>query len=130
MSDGRNLGFWPTIFKIYHDRYRCSGKAVQALRISGPLQKEHVRMALVRLMKRHPLLRSKIVDPGGAFYQFEPICDVNGDSGGVYPDLPLYVVQRESSSHWIKAVEEELNRDFDAGSSWLWRVTLLLSNGG
>jgi hypothetical protein len=130
MSDGRNLGFWPTIFKIYHDRYRCSGMTVQALRLSGPLEKEHVRMALVRIIKRHPLMRSKIVDPGGPYYQFEPICHVDDDSAGQFPELPLYVVRRESSLHWLTAVEEELNRDFEAGSLWLWRVILVLSGGG
>lgn len=130
MSDNKNLGFWPTICKIYHDQYRCSGMAVQALRVSGPLQKEHVQKALVRILKRHPLLRSKIVDPRGSFYQFEPICDINGDSTGQLPDLPLYVVQRENSSHWITAFQEELGRDFDTGSPWLWRVILLLSSSG
>jgi len=126
MPDIGRLGFWPTICKIYHDKYRCSGMVFQVLRVEGPLTPGMVRKGLSWLQRRHPLLRAHLADDD-RYYRFQIAPDKNGEVDGEIPEVPLRVVNRVDDSQWKTIIEDESSRDFDPASQVLWRTIFIHS---
>jgi len=126
IPDIGRLGFWPTVCKIYHDNYRCSGKVFQVLRFEGVLTPGIVRKALYWLQRRYPLLRAHFVDDA-RYYRFQVSECNNVKADERAPDVPLRIVNRTDDSQWEMIIEDEFSRDFDPHSQVLWQTIFLSS---
>jgi hypothetical protein len=73
-------------------------------RIRGQVTESMVRDAVSKMQKRHPHLRSRIVD------------DEKGNpwlTSDEAAELPVETMQRESDDHWIRVVQEQCQIPFD-----------------
>jgi hypothetical protein len=89
---------------------------VIVLRIEGELAPATLRAALDTLQRRHPLLRTTVIDVGGKpFFQF--------DAAG---PIALETSERPAPDSWIAVAEEELARRLDLVKGPLLRCRYLL----
>lgn len=93
---------------------------VGVIELETGINRNHLRFALDRAQRRHPLLRVRIVERKGRFFYSQD--DV--------PRIPLEIVDRRSNDHWREIAEVELNRRFDCETGPLMRCTLLESAPG
>ncbi len=77
------LGYWPTVQTLYHQGWGGAGTLVQVARVAGPLGPQLLADALAGLVRRHPLLRARIVE---TVHGFAYVADEPG-AGGVPPAL-------------------------------------------
>ena len=93
-----------------------SFNGVQVVTLRGPIDDQLLKVALKRLQQRHPLLRVRVVgdDKNPSF--------TDEDAG----PIPLWVVRRQSDTHWQKLVETELNHRFAPSADSLTRCVLVL----
>lgn len=129
MIDSVPLGFWPTINKIYHDCYRCSGQSLAALRIDGPLNAATLAQCLSLLQNRHPLLQALIAE-SSAGYTFTRTAWLALSPDGRRAAVPLQVIARRNEDHWKEVARTEIDRDVAAGAHCLWRTVALQDAAG
>lgn len=129
MSDSVPLGFWPTINKIYHDRYRCSGQSLAALCVDGPLGAAPLAQCLFLLQNRHPLLQALITEStAGCTFTRAAWLALPPDARPA--TVPLQVIERRSEDHWKEVAHTEIDRDAAAGAACLWRAVALQDSAG
>lgn len=85
-------------------------------RIRGRTSPHLLREALSAARKRHPLLATRIADPG----PWQAWLTTDG-----VPDPELRVVKATTPDHWTRTVEEELKRPFDTGTGPLTRFVMV-----
>lgn len=97
----RNLGKFETAAAISGEH--AVWNIVGVLLIEGLPSIETIRQALDILQAKHPFLNVRLIKQDGNHF-FE--------SGGI-DSIPLNVIDRESSDHWVNVAEDELNYKFD-----------------
>lgn len=70
-----------------------------ALHLTGPMDGHLLERALALVQERHPLLRARVDDSGTPAYT---------EDGGA--PIPLSVEPRRDASHWLEALEADLNQ--------------------
>ena len=93
---------------------------VFAVRVSGRLSPERMRLALDTVQAKHPLLRARISWRRGRPY-FE---------SGTVGEIPVRVLERRSEDDWQRVTEAEWGLPFDAGRGPLARVVWVRSGEG
>ncbi|MFU1858503.1 condensation domain-containing protein [Sphingobacterium sp. NGMCC 1.201703] len=75
-------------------------------KIQGKIAEEHIRNALVKIQRKHPLLRSviEIIDAKQPHFVVKECME----------SIPLHVIQRQTDMDWLTASEREWYRPFKA----------------
>lgn len=123
MAISRELGFWEAMCEILHDQFCGTTTGSIVLRVRGPLDESVLRTGLEAMLRRHPLMRARLL-----------VDDRTGASSLHVDDEPgapaLRVVTRTDDTHWERVNEDELSVTFSTGQHYLWRAVLVRDEGG
>lgn len=109
----RELGAFETALALT-DEY-SPFNVVATVRLAGGPAPDTLQRVLEVLQRRHPMLAVRVtVTSGGRRFE----------SAGT-PAIALEVIRRVDDEHWIRVVEEELNRRVDTGTGPLFRCRYL-----
>ena len=109
----RELGIFERALVI-SDR-RAPFHSVYVLRLETPPPSPVVGKTLKFLQKRHPFLRTSLLQEKGKYY-FSSLLE---------PILPFRVLPRWNDTHWIKVTEVELEAHIERAGDPLFRCTYL-----
>lgn len=98
------------------DRY-APFHSVYVLRIEAPPPSQYLGRALKFLQKRHPFLRTCLLQENGRTFFSEL----------VEPVVPFRVLPRWNNDHWVKVAEVELDARIESNTSPMFRCTYLYS---
>ncbi len=93
----------------------ASTNFVMVAEVGGAIDEARLRAALGRVARRHPMLRARVdARPRRPVFRF-----------GGEARVPLQVLARASEHHFVRVVEDELNRSVPHDAAPMWRATLL-----
>jgi len=84
------------------------------LMLKGHVREENLRLALIKLQRKHPQLRMRIE---GNYFVFDDNV----------PPIPLKIIERRSNSHWKEEMEADIKTPIDSDNGLMARFVWLRS---
>ena len=109
----RHLGMLEKVYELHQAKGLVQPTEVNFLRSKFIFAEEHIRLAMITVANRHPMLRMRV--------------SVSEQGKQTWKEIRPFVPQLnvKTSADWMKFFADEMSRTFDTVHGPLWRITYL-----